>query len=754
MKSASGQKPAGAPGHDQICFTCGQIGHFSPSCPNRPGLHVLSSSPTPASSSVAVLNPTQGFSVALSFVEGEVVDALVDSGSSNSYVSEDLARKLNATFLPQMGSLTLGNASVIPRPPRCELMFSFAMMQHTHMFDILNTGYVAIIGRDLMELLHLSIAMVPPKPEEPDTALTLVTPDTSHQLESMHPARQKLLDMIGPILGNLSGFCTYPGAIFDLVLSDWTPKWRCQYPVPFRYHNIVDEQISKWLRDGVIRLATPGCGWNNPITTAPKRAPDDVGTIKSARRVCIDPAVINARVKEFAYALPVILDLIQRYAAKGYVMSLVDITSAFNALLMTQRAQDATTFEWGGVRYCFVGCPFGIKTIPSAWQALISKILAPFESFASVYIDDILIFSPDMDTHVQQVHTLLSCLTSYNLKINPSKSKFGFTRLVVLGHVIQQGRIILDTRKLQIVETFPFPMTGKQVEAFLGVMNYFRRFIHTYSRFAAPLEAVRKLRSIPQDDPTLLQSFNDLKLALRSAPILHLPVYSLPFYLATDASTRGIGGVLFQQEDNSPRRIVELLAQALSTAERNYSAHLLELTALTWCLTKVHHIVHGFKVIVLTDHASLTRALAVKRPSSHVIRHWECLMDFDLEIRHIPGVTNVLPDALSRLFLEGENVQQLHDSTPALHTLSSLSSDDVNSDPSPSSSTDTVPSVSSSVASSPSIHKDPSYEEWIREVKGKRLPAPEERTHLLASVHDTHSGEAAMFKRLFKGLNV
>ena len=104
---------------------------------------------------------------------------MVDSGFSNSYVSEDLVRKLNAFFLPQMGSLTLGNASVIPRPPRCELMFSFAMMQHTHMFDILNTGYVAIIGRDLMELLHLSIAMVPPKPEEPDTALTLVTPDTS-----------------------------------------------------------------------------------------------------------------------------------------------------------------------------------------------------------------------------------------------------------------------------------------------------------------------------------------------------------------------------------------------------------------------------------------------------------------------------------------------------------------------------------------------------------------------------------------------
>lgn len=107
--------------------------------------------------------------------------------------------------------------------------------------------------------------------------------------------------------------------------------------------------------------------------------------------------------------------------------------AAFNSFLMTTRAQDICTFEWEGQRYSFVGCPFGIKTVPSAWQRLITKVLADCSSFVRIYIDDIVVFSATVESHIGHLTKVITLLNKFNLQVSEEKSRIGFTRCKILG---------------------------------------------------------------------------------------------------------------------------------------------------------------------------------------------------------------------------------------------------------------------------------------------------------------------------------
>src|SRR3989338_2174271 len=211
--------------------------------------------------------------------------------------------------------------------------------------------------------------------------------------------------------------------------------------------------------------------------------------------------------------------------------------------------------------------------------------------------------------------------------------------------IVEKGSIALDNSKLPLVDDFPPPKSSKELQAFLGLTNYFRRYIPLYARLAAPLEILRNRRTFQLSD-TSLKAFQNLKASLRSAPILHLPDFTRPFILACDASTSGFGAVLFQIEEYQdqlaateinarPRRIIELIARALTAAERNYRIHLLELTAVAWSLAKLKHILLGQRVIVLSAPCSLTLS---KEPAPRVTRYWETLLNFGLSIRYLKGV--------------------------------------------------------------------------------------------------------------------
>jgi hypothetical protein len=227
-----------------------------------------------------------------------------------------------------------------------------------------------------------------------------------------------------------------------------------------------------------------------------------------------------------------------------------------------------------------------------------------------------------------------------------------------LGHVVSgQGIRIAGSRVAELV-ALPRPTSGKQVQSFLGMINFLRAFIPALATLAAPLDALRTFKYIDLDDPSVWtheceSSFIEMKEAVAAAPILSKPQWDEPFSIATDASNVGIGAVLFQGTRDKPRYIV-CVSRALSPSERNYSATKKELLGIIFALRKLKFYVAGRRFTVFTDHKALTHMFTQKKLNDMLERWLDELLDFTFDVEHLPGIANVLPDCLSRLYSVSE----------------------------------------------------------------------------------------------------
>ena len=331
-------------------------------------------------------------------------------------------------------------------------------------------------------------------------------------------------------------------------------------------------------------------------------------------------------------------------------------------------------------------------------QRVISKVLTPFPDAYAFQVDiTIATSSSDPRVHLRAVIQVLKALTSVNLRIRKTKCHYFKTSLIILGHRVSREGVSVDKEKLKEVMSWPMPKTGNDVERYLGLLNYFRDFIPIYSTIAAPLERMRKMVSITTSDWTSDRhaAFQSLRDALANSPILSHPDFDKPFSVATDASNVGIGAVLYQLRDmqasdcSSNRLWVRFVARALQPAERNYSATRRELLAIVFLLARFRHYLWGNHFVLYTDHKALSYLFSQK-DLSPVMSGWiDRILEFNFNIIHRPGVLNILPDALSRLFsLDASSESKLVSSIQDAKLLSSsLTSDCPDEEPRPSSGT-------------------------------------------------------------------
>ena len=203
-------------------------------------------------------------------------------------------------------------------------------------------------------------------------------------------------------------------------------------------------------------------------------------------------------------------------------------------------------------------------------------------------------------------------------------------------------------------------LRAKQLQSFLGFVNYLRDFVPKISTITAPLNAIRLKDNIPEQwTPECAHAFQLLKEIIPQCPPLAHPDFARPFYVATDASAVGIGCVLYQLDDktNAPQYI-QFQARALRKSERNYSATKRELLAIVFAFARFRHFVYGRHFTLYTDHHALVYLRTQPHLNAMMQTWYDELFEYDFTVKHRPGVQNVLPDHLSRLFppsrLEGE----------------------------------------------------------------------------------------------------
>ena len=215
--------------------------------------------------------------------------------------------------------------------------------------------------------------------------------------------------------------------------------------------------------------------------------------------------------------------------------------------------------------------PFGLTNAPAVFQAMINDVLRDFlDRFVYVYIDDILIYSPDLDTHRNHVNQVLERLLANHLYVKAEKSLFHADTVSFLDFIVAPGSVQMDPAKVSAVSEWPTPDSRKKVQQFLGFANFYRRFFRGFSAIAAPLHALTSPQGQFRWCPEAEKAFSPLKRRFTSAPILTLPDPKRQFVVEVDASNEGIGAVLSQRSDRDGKvHPCAFLSRRLSKAERN-----------------------------------------------------------------------------------------------------------------------------------------------------------------------------------------
>jgi hypothetical protein len=294
--------------------------------------------------------------------------------------------------------------------------------------------------------------------------------------------------------------------------------------------------------------------------------------------------------------------------------------------------------------------PFGLCNAPANFQRLMDLVLAGLQwSSCLVYLDDIIIVGRTFEEHLQNLQAVLIRLREAGLKLKPQKCALCLPQVEFLGHVVSAQGVSTDPRKTEKVRNWPTPTNRREVQQFLGLASYYRRFVQDFAKIAKPLHRLTEKTSKFEWTSECQAAFNDLRQKLVSAPILAFPDYTRSFVLDTDASDTGMGAVLSQLDDNGAERVVAYASCTLSRAERRYCVTRKELLAVVTFIKHFRPYLLGKHFTLRTDHGSLTWLARFKEPEGQLARWLEKLQEYDFDILHRPGKRHQNADALSRL---------------------------------------------------------------------------------------------------------
>ena len=361
------------------------------------------------------------------------------------------------------------------------------------------------------------------------------------------------------------------------------------------------------------------------------------------RVVCDWRALNNLTVKN-RYPLPRIDETLDRLGGSTVFTSL-DLNSGYFQIRISPEDAHKTAFTTPIGQYEFKVLGQGLANSPATFQSVMNKIFAPhLFKFCVVYLDDIMIYSKTPEEHLEHLETVLKLLREHRFYAKRSKCSFNMKEVKFLGHLVGHEGLKVDPAKIAVVKDWPRPKDATQVRQFVGLTNYFRKFIKDYSTVAAPLMDLTKKNT---DFATAwtdvhTEAFEELKRALTSSPVLILPDFNKPFELVSDASLLGTGAVLLQEG-----KVVAYTSKKFIPAEKNYTTTEQELLGVVNALGEWRCYFGASDLTLVTDHNPLQYFNTQAVLSRRLARWQEFLAQFDYKWEYRTGRNNVA-DPLSR----------------------------------------------------------------------------------------------------------
>jgi hypothetical protein len=403
----------------------------------------------------------------------------------------------------------------------------------------------------------------------------------------------------------------------------------------------------------------------------------------STPRVVVDLRRVNTKVNIDAYPLPK-QDTILSAMNGAVAFSILDITKSFFQQKICPRDRWKTAFvtPHRGHEQLTVST-MGLASSPSFFQHRMERLFGPYLwKFVLVYIDDIIIFSKDITTHVDDLSTVLDLLLKSGVTLSLAKCHFAQPGLKALGHWVDRLGLSTVHEKVEAIRQMAFPTTLQQLEHGLGFFGYYRKFVPHYGAVVRPLQLLKTLRfkgsptsktqrrrftektlllpALEKVEEEAKKAWHTIKEFLCTAPTLAFPNFDRMFILYVDGSKElGFGVAVHQEDDDGVERPVLYLSKDLSPAEMNFWPTELETGALVWALQKLPQFLDHHKFVVWTDHSAIKGALSlapVHGKRSLRLANWRLFLSKyinKMEIKHRAGKTHNNADGLSRIAKEG-----------------------------------------------------------------------------------------------------
>ena len=407
---------------------------------------------------------------------------------------------------------------------------------------------------------------------------------------------------------------------------------------------IIKSKIDEMLTHNIIRESTSP--FASPIVIVPKKGGE--------MRFCIDYRKLNDITIKDRYPLPRIDDTIDSLSG-AKLFSTLDLFSGYWQIEIEPLDQHKTSFICEFGQFEFVRMPFGLTNAPATFQRFMNHIFRKhLNLFVLVYLDDIIIFSRSIEDHVNHLNEVFKILKEAGLRLKLSKCHFAKNQINYLGHVISDQGVAPDPNKTSSIANFPQPRNVKELQSFLGLANYYRKYIKAFAEKAHPLTTLTRKNYQWNWGDEQARAFNCIKDSLLTKPILGYPDFSKEFIVHTDASNFGVGAVLSQLQrplhsaDDSHEVAIAYASKHLTETQMKWSTTEKEAYAIIHGVSAFRPYLYGTKFLVITDHRALQWLMSKSESTGRLARWALKLQEYNIEIGYRAGKNHQNADSLSR----------------------------------------------------------------------------------------------------------
>lgn len=414
-------------------------------------------------------------------------------------------------------------------------------------------------------------------------------------------------------------------------------------PVPLAWKPKIENKLNQLVELGMLQPIDDS-EWGTPIVPILKPTGD--------LRVCGDYKVtLNKFLLDVKYPLPRIEEIFAALQG-GQLFTKLDLSNAYNQLELDEKSQSLCTWSTHKGLYKTLRLPFGVKVAGAIFQKTIENFLRGIQNCMN-FVDDIVVTGPDFLSHVNTLNLVLDKLQSVGLRLNIVKCEFFKEQISYLGHNINSEGLKKNDSNVQSVLNAPEPKDVSEVRAFLGMVNYYSKFIPEFAKKMEPLyRLLRKDVKFHMSNECQM-AYKLLKEEIASERVLVHFDPSKPIVLTTDACDTAVAGICSHEFPDKSLKPIAFVSRSLTQAERNYSTIHKEALAIIFSVTKLYQYLIGHKFVLQTDHKPLISIFGENKGiplmAAARIQRWSFLLSgFDYTIRHIKGEHNYA-DALSRM---------------------------------------------------------------------------------------------------------